>query len=66
MTDGTRVIITGAAQGMGREHCAYLARNGARVAALDNDKAALANAGEAMQAAGLDVHMHTYPATTAC
>jgi NAD(P)-dependent dehydrogenase (short-subunit alcohol dehydrogenase family) len=39
---GTRVIVTGGAQGMGREHCLELARRGANVAVLDRDSAALA------------------------
>jgi NAD(P)-dependent dehydrogenase (short-subunit alcohol dehydrogenase family) len=43
MTDmsGTRVIVTGGGQGMGREHCLQLARRGAQVAVLDRDSAAL-------------------------
>lgn len=43
MTDmsGTRVIVTGGGQGMGREHCLQLARRGAQVAVLDRDTAAL-------------------------
>lgn len=43
MTDmsGTRVVVTGGGQGMGREHCLELARRGAQVAVLDLDAAAL-------------------------
>jgi NAD(P)-dependent dehydrogenase (short-subunit alcohol dehydrogenase family) len=52
---GTRVLVTGAARGMGRQHCEHLARCGARVTALDNDVAALAAAGAAFHSAGLDV-----------
>lgn len=39
---GTRVVVMGAAHGMGQRHCVELARRGARVAALDIDEAALA------------------------
>lgn len=43
MTDmnGTRVVVTGGGQGMGRAHCLELARRGAHVAVLDRDTAAL-------------------------
>ena len=39
---GTRVIVTGGAQGMGRSHCVELLRRGARVAVFDRDVNALA------------------------
>ena len=52
---GTRVLVTGAAHGMGRQHCAYLAGHDARVAALDVDADALSEAGAAWRGAGFDV-----------
>lgn len=39
--NGSRVIVTGGGQGMGRAHCLELTRRGARVAVLDRDTDAL-------------------------
>lgn len=53
--DGTRVIVTGAAHGMGFAHCRYLAAAGARVAAFDIDEVSLEASRRALAAEGLDV-----------
>lgn len=52
---GTRVIVTGAAQGMGLAHCRYLAKEGARVAAFDIDEATLERSRLELVAEGLEI-----------
>lgn len=54
MTDmsGTRVIVTGGGQGMGREHCLELARRGAHVAVLDRDTDALEETMKLLEGSG--------------
>lgn len=49
---GKRIIITGGAQGMGREHARMLAAKGARVAIADLDEAAAAETVELVSRAG--------------
>jgi NAD(P)-dependent dehydrogenase (short-subunit alcohol dehydrogenase family) len=48
--DGTKVIVTGAAQGLGLAHCAELIRQGARVGAIDIDAPKLREAQEQLGA----------------
>jgi NAD(P)-dependent dehydrogenase (short-subunit alcohol dehydrogenase family) len=50
--DGRVAIVSGAAQGMGREHCLRLAALGAVVGAVDIDEPALAETVAAVQADG--------------
>ncbi len=57
---GTRVVVTGAAQGMGLAHCRYLAQQGAHVVALDVDEATLERSRLELAADGLQIR------TTVC
>jgi NAD(P)-dependent dehydrogenase (short-subunit alcohol dehydrogenase family) len=50
--DGRAALVTGAARGMGREHCLRLAGQGAAVGALDIDEPALAETVAAVRAQG--------------
>ncbi len=52
---GLKAVVTGAAKGMGRATVNLLAADGARVAALDRDEAALRAMAQEMREAGLDV-----------
>lgn len=53
MTAGTRVLVTGAASGIGRSVCEHLAAGGAAVAGLDRNAAALARMVEELQSFGV-------------
>jgi len=53
--DGKVALITGAGSGMGREACLVFANEGARIAALDVDAAALEQTASAVREAGGDL-----------
>src|ERR1700710_790768 len=50
--DGRAALVTGAAQGMGREHCLRLAAQGAVVGAVDIDERSLVETVDAVRAQG--------------
>lgn len=55
---GKRVIVTGGAQGMGREHARLLARKGARVAIVDLDAGAAEETVALIEGAGGEVRSY--------
>jgi len=56
---GKRVIVTGGAQGMGREHARTLSAKGARVAVVDLDDAALRETVDLVTASGGDIRSYS-------
>ena len=52
---GTRTVITGAASGIGRASAEAFAREGARLALVDRDAAALESLSHALQGQGAEV-----------
>src|ERR1700743_203728 len=60
---GLATLVTGAASGIGLAYSEVMAANGARVAMLDKDDAALASAVAQLRGAGYDVHGATLDVT---
>src|ERR1700712_2000365 len=60
---GLATLVTGAASGIGLAYSEVMAANGARVAMLDKDDAALASAVAQLRGAGYDVHGATVDVT---